>query len=300
MLQGEVKTFEGSGYLEYLQIGNALDKPTLLFLHGFADSKDTFYDAAGHLAEDFNIIVPDLPGFGNSFQDPSRTYDLESYSQWIAEFCDGICLDNIHLVGNSLGGAIAMAFALRAPEKISNLCLIDPAGIFIKDKPSLYYELFKGSSVFAVKTYEDHCKFMERVFHKSPIIPTPVREHLFRSFARHTEWYEKLILDLLGDISHDEDPRIQEKALNHRLQEISHKTLIMWGDKDSLFPFETGHYIANQIPGSKLHVFKNCGHSPQIESPKLFADTYLRHFIPAKHSQRQTRRIWPFAKVAPV
>ncbi|SME97994.1 alpha/beta fold hydrolase [Pseudobacteriovorax antillogorgiicola] len=260
----------GDREISYLEIDGGKDE-TVLFLHGFADSKDTFYDAAQYLVADYNIICPDLPGFGKSFKRRSDTYCLENYGAWLSEFIEAINLVGFHVAGNSLGGAVALQVALMIPHKIKTLTLIDPAGIFLDEPYSLHHELFDGHVIFDVQTRDEFEYFLQRVFSKQPFIPHPIKDFLFKEFSRHGVWHRKVLADLIKGLDSDEDPRLYDMALNDRLPEVQVPTFILWGDEDSFFPKETAYFMQQKIPHAELHLLADTGHCPQIESPKRFA-----------------------------
>lgn len=272
-------------FIEYMEIDRGKDE-TILFLHGFADSKETFFEAAAHLVNDYNIICPDLPGFGSSFKLRHETYSLENYGEWIQQFVEEINLDRFHLAGNSLGGAIAAQLALLCPERVENLVLVDAAGVYIDSQHTIHHELFDGHVIFDVSTHSEFEYFLNRVFTKQPFIPGPIKEYIFREFSKHGLWHRKVLSDLIKGLDSKLDPKVHDMALNNRLKNIEMPTLLLWGDDDSFFPKETAMVMHQEIPNSEVRLLCDVGHCPQIEVPKRFAKA-MKKFL---HQQSLTRK----------
>lgn len=271
---GEVLISEGRR-MEYLEIDRGKDE-TILFLHGFADSKDTFYDAAQFLVGEFNIICPDLPGFGRSFKHRHEKYSIENYGQWICEFIEAINLDGFHIAGNSLGGAAALQTTLMIPQKIKTMTLVDPAGIYLPEPYCLHHELFDGHVIFDVKSPEEFEYFLNRVFTKVPFIPHPIKDFVYKEFSRHGLWHRKILADLIKGLVSDEDPRIFDMAMNDRLADLKVPTFLIWGDDDTFFPKETAYFMQHEIENCEVQFMSDVGHCPQIESPRKFARIFRK------------------------
>lgn len=275
MLKGEVFRSKGPCSIEYVKIEQG-KKQRLIFLPGFADCKENFFDAAQGLVSDFDLLIPDLPGFGKSFRSTDYSYNVPNYGRWLVDFIREVGWDDFHLIGNSLGGATAIEVALAMPERIRSLTLVDPAGIALPQYPSVYHEFIQGRNVFEVRTQVQFDYFLQRVFHRPPLIPPLVRDHLFREFERNAKWYRKVLSDLLDGVQDFKDPRFEEVALNHKLPQLRMPTLIVWGDEDSFFPSETGFYMQRLIPQAKLYILADRGHSPQIEAPWQFVKLFKK------------------------
>lgn len=271
------KIAEGKRKITYIET-NRGHKETLIFLHGFADSKDNFYDAGHYLAQHFNLICPDLPGFGKSSKLRGDRYNLENYAEWIADFANTIGLDSFHLAGNSLGGAVAAQLAIDHGHLVKSLTLVDPAGVFYEDQYSLHHELFSGRVIFDIQNRQHFEYFLHRVYYRNILLPAPVKDHFFKEFKRHSRWHRKILGDLFEGLKSIDDPNLYKTALNNRLQHIKADTLILWGDEDTLFPYQTAYLMKEHMPHAKLHFFTDVGHCPQVESPRMFSRV-LRKFV---------------------
>lgn len=271
-LKARTHYFTGSVNIEWVQIGSA-DKPALLFLHGFADRKENFYFCAKHLQRNFQLIIPDMPGFGCSSSDRHLQYTLENYENWICEFIEGIGLSQLHLAGNSLGGAVAAKLAVKIPDKIQTLSLIDPAGFYIPGYPSIYDEAMKGDNLFQTTSKQEFESFRKRIFHAPPALPVFVESFMLQKAIKLQNWFNKIFLDLCEfktDTTCD-TKQLEKLSLNRLCSRFSIPVNIFWGKKDTLFPWQTAEYLNRQIEKSQLFLFDNTGHCPHLEKPAKFA-----------------------------
>jgi pimeloyl-ACP methyl ester carboxylesterase len=266
------------GVISYWETKPHPQKETIVFLHGFADSKDTVHDFAQEMVPDYHLVAPDLPGFGKSFKSQDYEYNLENLTKWLRHWAKAIGLKRFHLMGNSLGGAAAIHFALTAPTMVESLTLVSPAAVIHPDHPSVYDELLAGQNIFQLKTLQEFDAFMKRVFHRQPYLPPFVKDYLFQIFDDHYEWYGQLVDQTFGGVKNVEDPNFRSLFLNDHLAKLDMPTHIIWGEHDRLFPVEFGKLAHEAISHSKFSVLDAIGHVPQVENPKVFAET-VRAFL---------------------
>lgn len=280
ILGAKLKKGQGEVGISYYEAGPE-NAPLLVFIHGFADSKNSFFPCALHLVRHYRLLVLDLPGFGESDR-PQTTYTLSQYSQWLKNFFDQEGHHSFYLMGNSLGGAICMRLALDHPQLIKKLVLIGSAGVIAPQGHSFYDDILAGNNIFKVNTLEEFDAFLNRIFFKRPYMPRNYLKYLFLYFQAQGQWHEKLLYDLLSNGTYQgrETPLVKDQsfALNAQLQNITHPTLIIWGEHDALFSVEIAQVLAQEIPDSKLVVMKDTGHCPQGERPKEVLG-HLKEFL---------------------
>ena len=157
--------FNGPVDIHWDQVGQG-NKETILFIHGFSDSKETFYAIARPLPRKYNIIIPQLPGFGDTEKRQDLRYGLLDYVNWLQPFLSSLPVEKVHLVGHSLGGAISSYLAIKCPEKVSSLTLVGSSGFLLENYNTFYEEFLEGKSLFLINTPADYESFVHRVFHK--------------------------------------------------------------------------------------------------------------------------------------
>ncbi|HEX4341266.1 MAG TPA: alpha/beta hydrolase [Polyangiaceae bacterium] len=256
----------------YLECGEARDG-TIVWLHGFNDEPDSFLRTAARLMRRYRVVAPAMPGFGEGWVDPTEKHTLQAYGTWMREVVRDLGGNRYHLMGNSLGGTAAIAVAAaEGPERVVSLVAVNSGGIDLTGVRSVNDEMRDGQNLFAVRDREGFERFLGRVFERQPYIPRPVRVRLAAELRRSANWYERLVADMLQS-----EVRASTTGGSFtELEAIRVPTLVVWGDRDSLFPLSHGQHLARSIPGAKLVVLEGVGHCPHLETPKRLADEFAR------------------------
>jgi pimeloyl-ACP methyl ester carboxylesterase len=260
----------------YLECGQAVAPVgTIVWLHGFSDEPDSFMQAARHLARRYRIVAPALPGFGG-WVDQNERHTLEAYAEWLGEIVHDLGGERFHLMGNSLGGssAIAIAAADRGAH-VASLVPVNSAGLDIHGVRSVNDEMREGHNLFAVHDRAGYDGFLKRIFAQPPFIPGPVRAKLAAQLRGSAQWYDRIVADMLESARLDAGEGVMSMV---DLATISVPTLVVWGDRDTLFPLAHAQHLARAIPNVKLEVLEGVGHCPHIESPVRLARA-VRAFI---------------------
>ncbi len=284
LIGAKKKEIGGTHYLE-ISKGHC---ETLLLVHGFTDSKDGFLSAAFFLSKKYNLLIPDLPGSGDNKKSFKEVYNLAYMAESLAQFLKNKGIKSINVAGISMGAAVSMEFALRYPLMVKSLTLISPAGFFQEDIPSIFHEMISGENIFCVNEFKDYENLLSRVMVKSPFIPLPIKKHLFDYLYSNREWHLKMTEDLLGGVKSVSDyQKILENSFNERAKDIKCNTLLVWGDRDSLFPLELSKIPLLKIENSELVVIENAGHALHHERPLEFSKN-IHKFIQNKIHLRKT------------
>ncbi|MBC8072212.1 MAG: alpha/beta fold hydrolase [Deltaproteobacteria bacterium] len=241
--------------IPYLEGGRG---ETVVLLHGFGDSKDSFVDAVHPLLAHHRVVMPDLPGFGEATYDPSFDHRLAHLAAILGRFIAGLGAERVHLVGNSLGGALALRLAIDHPERFASLALIDAAGVEQPTPSPLQRKLDAGENPFVLGALEEYDAWIAFVMQRVPPMPWGVRRHLARAFLARAPIHAKVMDDLL---------RHEDDELTGELDRVRTPTLILWGSEDRLIDVSSAHVMQQRIPGAKLVVLHGVGHCPQYELP---------------------------------
>jgi pimeloyl-ACP methyl ester carboxylesterase len=217
----------------------------LLFLHGGRGAGIwlPFFKA---LAEKYEVIVPEHPGFGRSDM-PEWLDNVGDLANFYQEFIQKLGLTGINLVGTSLGGWIAADMAVRNTGPIRTLTLVAPAGIHVKGVAK--GDLFLWTPEQTVRNLFADEKLQEFALKQVPDEDERKRQMKNALTLAKLSW----------------QPRLYDPHLRKWLHRIDRPTLIIWGDSDKLIPAAYGPAYRDLIPGAKLDVIKNCGHVPHIE-----------------------------------
>jgi pimeloyl-ACP methyl ester carboxylesterase len=230
--------------------------PPLLFLHG-ANGLPVWLPMFDMLSKEFEVIVPEHPGFGLS-DNPSWIRNVGDLAMYYLDFLDGLGPYRVHLVGLSLGGWTAAEIAVRNCSRLASLSLLAPAGVRVKGIPAgdnfiwgpeeavrnLYYDQSIATRLLAVPMTDEQADLM-----------------LTNRFAATKFGWE---------------PRWFNPSLERWLHRISVPTLVLWGQDDKLFPSAYAAPWGERIAGSRVEIIPECGHGIVIEKPERAAKEIMR------------------------
>lgn len=246
----------------YAQQGR-LALPPLVMLHGWAASHKFWKFCFSAFAPRWRVIAPDLVGFGIS-EKPDRDYTLEGLTQWFGRFLDAMKLDRITLVAHSMGGTIALLYALEHPERIEKLVVVNP--------------LVSGPLAFTARTRACMLPGLRRLlFFFSRI--GPVRRWVAKDFSYVSRLDDDLGRDVIRGTFQSTFVSLTSAAktdLRAKLPSISVPMLSIGTDKDRLVAPD--QYA--MVPAQQKVCIPECGHVPMIERPAEF-NRILNEFIGA-------------------
>jgi len=234
--------------IHYVEAGSG---PTVILLHGLGGSSQVWQLNIGPLAEKYHVIVPDQIGFGKSDK-PLVNYRIRTYVDFLDQFCKQLKIERASLVGNSMGGWIAILFTASFPDRVDKLVLADAAGYAPpKDFDTRLFFGLNPTTRAGMKTLSAKV-FHNKIFQTDVAIDQAIAARLAAGDGYTINSITESIIrgeDLLDDV----------------VKTIKRPTLIIWGREDGLTPLSDGERFNKDIAGSKLVVFDECGHVPNIE-----------------------------------
>jgi pimeloyl-ACP methyl ester carboxylesterase len=251
--------------VNYVEIGEG---DPILFVHGISGCWQNWLENLPHFGAGHRAIALDLPGFGASPM-PSWEIDMPAYGRLLGDFCEKLGIERATLVGNSMGGFIAVEAATSNPSRFERLVLVSAAGILNTWNPEA-----RGTvTAWAWKRFGPH--FAQR---GRQIVSRPrAREAVFRPFLRYpNRLREDLLLEqIVGGLERadgfgDALQALIRRDIRDRLAEIDIPTLIVWGLSDRVIPVAAAISYHRRIPHSRLEIFERTGHVPQLERPLRF------------------------------
>ncbi len=261
--------------IAYLDQGQG---PPLILLHGFGGSMWQWEYQQLPLASRFRVITPDLLGSGLSDK-PDIAYSPDQMVESLRSFMQALDISSATLVGNSMGGGLAIGMALTHPERVDRLVLIDGLPNRVRERLSsplmrraidtrmpgwlarLGNWLVGGATTEAV---------LKEIVYDHRLLTPAVLDRSNRNRTR-----PGLIAPLMT--IRDNLP-LWEAGFAKRLHEVAKPTLIFWGEHDRLFPPHVGQELQATIPGAALVLVPNAGHIPQWEQPEL-VNRHLTTFL---------------------
>jgi len=236
----------------------------IVMLHGFGGSKNDWAQFAKYFTSDYRVILPDLPGFGDSTKLEKGELGIMFQVEKVHEFARALQLEKIHLVGHSMGGNIAGNFAGTYPEMVKSLALIDAARVITQEKSEFDLLMEKGVNPYMIKNVKDFDTFMEFLCYKPPQIPSLMKRYIAKQIMATYKLYEK---------SFNEE---WEKSIfpESKIKQIAAPTLIIWGESDKNLHVSSAYIFQKNIEGSNVVIIDECGHIPIMEKPEETASAY--------------------------
>ncbi len=214
------------------------------------------------LTERYRVVAPDIVGFGYTARPRDFDYSLDNWVSFAVNLLDALDIERAHLVGNSFGGALSLALAVRHPDRVGKLVLMGSAGLEFELTPGLEavwgYQPSPGAMRALMKLFAfDH-----------GLVSDVIVESRYQASIRpgYQECYERLFP--APRQRHIERLASSEDALRH----LPHRTLVIHGREDLIVPVTCAERLYKLIPRADLHVFSGCGHWTQVEKSAAFAE----------------------------
>jgi pimeloyl-ACP methyl ester carboxylesterase len=257
--------------------------PDILLLHGLGGTKASFFDTAAALSRTHRVHALDFPGFGSSSKPATAPYSARYFADTVIGVMDALEIDRAHLVGNSMGGRVALEVGMRFPDRVGALGLLCPAVAFVR----------RGLHPL-VRLLRPELALLPHRFRRAT-----VAGHFWSLFADRD-----LVDPSVADIAVDEFQRIYGSAgaryaflsaarniyldrpfgrggFYPRLAELERPALFMWGSHDKLVPVGFRRHVSEWLPQAEQIVLEGCGHVPQVERPEQTNGLLSRFFASA-------------------
>ena len=249
------------GLISYLEGGKG--EPVLL-LHGLFAQKEQWTEVACALANTgFDVIVPDLPGYGASTGFLVSDYPLESQVRILQHLMNGKQVGKFHIAGSSMGGTIAAMYAKQYPNQIKSLAFIGaPLGI-ISWSPQVKEAIFEGINPFIPANDRQFDLEMALLFYHPPQLDQAIKSSLLKEYRDNNRHYQQ-VWDIVN---------FYDRALNGE-SEITPRTLILWGKQDGIFNIAGLNPLKKRYLNSRAYVFPDAAHLLMLENPQKVIEIY--------------------------
>ena len=243
----------------------------IVMVHGFGANKDNWTRIARELTDKFNVYAIDLPGHGESSKPLDLGYRLDQQVNHLAGILQALGITKMHMMGNSMGGAITALYAAAYPEQVKTAVLFDPAGI-LEYESELFGLVGAGDNPLIPSKPGDFERLMDFALEKKPFIPWPVAGVLEEK-ALANEAINNVIFAAIRDTGFESDFR-------SIVSRIKSQVLVVWGKEDRVINYRNGEVFADIIPGAQLEILDGVGHAPMIEVPEVSARLFLEFATP--------------------
>ncbi len=243
----------------------------VICLHGLGANKASFFETVAALAPDYTVHALDLPGFGSSSKPARAAYDAPWFATAVGAYMEALAIERVHLVGNSMGGRIAIEVAFDAPARVASLSLLAPA--------------------LAFRRRRELAPLVRLLRPELAAIPHPLREALVRDHFWDLFAEPERLDPAAADIAVEQfcrsyrsraarvaffaaarniylDEPYGERGFYSRLANLEPPALFVWGAQDRVIPPGFARHVEAALPAAEQVVLEDCGHVPQVELPE--------------------------------
>ncbi len=236
--------------------------PTIVLLHGFAANKETWLETAKALGEHFHLIIPDLPGWGDSSRSDRGDYGIPQQAARLEAFAAAVGAQRFLLVGQSMGGAIAGVYAGQHPERVASLVLMSSLGLTFKDN-DFTRDVKAGKNPFLLDDRKDLEALLARIFVTPPHLPGRIEDALVARNRKDHAFIARTFDEL-------KQPA-QAYALDPVIGTLPMPVLGLWCREDKIIDvsaLDTLRAGLKSSPSIGATVLNGCNHMPMLEKPE--------------------------------
>lgn len=243
------------------------EKPVLVLIHGFSADKAVWLRFARRLSQDYQLIIPDLAGHGETGFRKEWDYTIEAQAKRIVALLGKLNVSSAHIVGNSMGGFIAAHMGRFNADIVDSIVLIDPAGVKAPQQSKMDKMLAQGVNPFYIDNRQQFYQFFAMTMQKPPYLPQITKDALAEYYQARKPQLKQIFQAF----------NLPEGKLDNEVENIQVPALILWGEQDDIL-----HVSAAQnwqkIRQHQLVVWPDLGHMPMLEDPKR-TEQALRGFL---------------------
>ncbi len=260
----------------------------VILLHGLGASSEIWGANIPDLSAHYHVVVPDQIGFGISDKPPIE-YKIQTWVEFLDLFMRALNIPKATVVGNSLGGWIAVDFACQHPDKVDHLIIADSAGWRPINMPPPLADTLNDASIAGIR------EALERMLFERQAIPVDLNPGSLSATRKMLEFLvsnKQLVTDQMVEQEFERHLKIkdgytierfltgslaEDQFENEKVKNLSVPTLIVWGRDDHLFSLDQAQSYQKAIRGSKLVIIDQCGHMPQLEKSAEFNKAVLEY-----------------------
>jgi pimeloyl-ACP methyl ester carboxylesterase len=257
--------------------------PDLLLIHGLGGAKSSFFDTAAGLSHRYRVHAVDLPGFGSSCKPATAPYTARYFADRMVDVMDELGIGRAHLVGNSMGGRVAIEVGLRHPNRVGALALLCPAVAFVKRGYHPIVRMLRPE--FGMLPHRFTRGMVESqfwsLFCDPDAIDPSMADIVVEEFQRIYGTAGARFAFLAAARNIYLDKPFGRGGFYPRLSELAAPSLFVWGTHDNLIPAGFKRHVERWLPRAEQIVLESCGHVPQVERPEQINGLLERFFARA-------------------
>jgi pimeloyl-ACP methyl ester carboxylesterase len=255
----------------------------VLLIHGLGATKASFLDTAAALSEDYRVHAIDLPGFGSSSKPIGAPYDAPFFARTVCELMDELEIERAHLVGNSMGGRVALEIGLARPDRVGAIALLCPAVAFVKRDYHPIVRLLRPELGVLPHRFrrETVAGQFWSLFADPDQVDPSMADVVCAEFRRIYASAGARLAFLASARNIYLDRPFGERGFYPRLRGLQPPAMFVWGTHDRLIPARFSHHVRRWLPTAEQIVLEDCGHVPQVERAEQTIGLLRRHFAHA-------------------
>jgi pimeloyl-ACP methyl ester carboxylesterase len=284
----------GKARISTLTAGDGIE--TVILIHGLGSNKTSFFETISALTPEYTVHAIDLPGFGSSSKPLRAPYDAAWFARAVCRFMDAEGIDRAHLVGNSLGGRVAIEVGLQNPSRVRSLSLLCSSMAWRKRRHFVpLVKLLRPELAAIPHTFGDALvrqQFWSMFSRPERIHPSAADVAVEEFLRTYRSVNARVAFHASARHIYLEEPR-GPNGFWTRLRELEPPALFVWGDEDPLVPLAFSRAVRDALPAARQVVLEQCGHVPQVEHP-VDANALVHDFIghaQAPPAERAAKRL---------
>jgi pimeloyl-ACP methyl ester carboxylesterase len=277
----------GKAKISTLTAGDGIE--TVILIHGLGSNKTSFFETVSALTPRHTVHAIDLPGFGSSSKPLRAPYDSAWFARSVTRFMDAMGVERAHLVGNSLGGRVAIEVGLREPGRVQSLSLLCPSMAWRRRRQFVpIVKLLRPELAAVPHTFggalvrQQFWTMFSRPERIHPAAADVAVEEFLRTYRSVNA---RVAFSASARHIYLEEPD-GPRGFYTRLRELDPPAMFVWGDEDPVVPLAFSRYVHDALPDARQVVLEQCGHVPQVEHP-VDANALVHDFI--GHAQASAR-----------
>lgn len=284
----------GKAKISTLTAGDGIE--TVILIHGLGSNKTSFFETVSALTPEYTVHAIDLPGFGSSSKPLRAPYDAAWFSRAVCRFMDAQGIAQAHLVGNSLGGRVAIEVGLREPDRVRSLSLLCPSMAWRRRRHFVpVVKLLRPELAAIPHTFGDPIvrqQFWSMFSRPERIHPSAADVAVEEFLRTYRSVNARVAFHASARHIYLEEPN-GPNGFYTRLRDLEPPSMFVWGDEDPLVPLAFARYVRDAVPSARQVVLEGCGHVPQVEHP-VDANALVHDFIgraSGSAAERTARRL---------
>ena len=244
--------------------------PDMLLLHGLGATKSSFFDTAAALSRRYTVHALDLPGFGGSSKPSTAPYGAPYAARAVVGTMDALGIERAHLVGNSMGGRVAIEVGLERPDRVGGISLLSPAVAFVRrDWHWLVRFARPELGVLPHSLGRDRvARTFWTLFADRDLVDPSVADIVVDEFERIYRSPGARLAFLASARAIYLEAPFGRRGFYPRLATLQPPALFVWSSHDRLIPERFRHHVERWLPSAEQMVLDGCGHVPQVERPE--------------------------------